>query len=95
MFIESGNGTSKKLAKKHAALKIIERLRDLAIEKENPEEDPARLANSPEVAGSQQQMATMLPQLLQQLMNPSVQQLLANSEALEVSYMDFKSYLQS
>ena len=91
MFIECGNGTSKKLAKKHAALKIIERLRDLAIEKENP----VRLANSPEVAGSQQQMATMLPQLLQQLMNPSVQHFLANSEALEVSYMDFKSYLQS
>ena len=91
MFIECGNGTSKRLAKKHAALKIIERLRDLAIEKENP----VRLANSPEVAGSQQQMATMLPQLLQQLMNPSVQHFLANSEALEVSYMDFKSYLQS
>ena len=45
------------------------------------------LANNPMFAGNpalQQQMSAMMPQMLQQMQNPSVQQLMGNPEALQV-----------
>merc|ERR1719222_1185437 len=52
----------------------------------NPDQASAMLANNPLFAGNpalQQQMASMMPQMLQQMQNPSVQQLMANPEALQ------------
>jgi len=52
----------------------------------NPDQASAMLANNPLFAGNpalQQQMATMMPQMLQQMQNPSVQQLMGNPEALQ------------
>merc|ERR1711915_320830 len=50
----------------------------------NPDQATAMLQNvftgSPQL---QQQMSTMMPQLLQQMQNPSVQQLMSNPEALQ------------
>ena len=54
----------------------------------NPDQASAMLANNPLFAGNpalQQQMAAMMPQMLQQMQNPSVQQLMGNPEALQVS----------
>jgi len=52
----------------------------------NPDQASAMLANNPLFAGNpalQQQMASMMPQMLQQMQNPSVQQLMGNPEALQ------------
>merc|ERR1719195_1497301 len=52
----------------------------------NPDQASAMLANNPLFAGNpalQQQMAAMMPQMLQQMQNPSVQQLMGNPEALQ------------
>jgi len=52
----------------------------------NPEQASAMLANNPMFAGNpalQQQMSAMMPQMLQQMQNPSVQQLMGNPEALQ------------
>merc|ERR1719367_2085745 len=52
----------------------------------NPEQASAMLANNPLFAGNpalQQQMSSMMPQMLQQMQNPSVQQLMGNPEALQ------------
>ena len=54
----------------------------------NPDQASAMLANNPLFAGNpalQQQMASMMPQMLQQMQNPAVQQLMGNPEALQVS----------
>ena len=53
----------------------------------NPDQASAMLANNPLFAGNpalQQQMSSMMPQMLQQMQNPSVQQLMGNPEALQV-----------
>merc|ERR1711963_1095641 len=50
----------------------------------NPEQASAMLANNPLFAGNpalQQQVSSMMPQMLQQMQNPSVQQLMGNPEA--------------
>merc|ERR1719445_2736442 len=52
----------------------------------NPDQASAMLANNPLFAGNpalQQQVAAMMPQMLQQMQNPSVQQLMGNPEALQ------------
>merc|ERR1712014_308749 len=52
---------------------------------DNPEQAAAILSNNPMFAGNpalQQQMASMMPQLLQQMQNPQTQQLMSNPEAL-------------
>jgi len=52
----------------------------------NPEQASTMLTNNPLFAGNpqmQQQLGAMMPQLLQQMQNPSVQQLMANPEALQ------------
>jgi len=52
----------------------------------NPDQASAMLANNPMFAGNpqlQQQMSTMMPQMLQQMQNPAVQQLMSNPEALQ------------
>lgn len=52
----------------------------------NPEQASTMLTNNPLFAGNpqmQQQLSSMMPQLLQQMQNPSVQQLMANPEALQ------------
>merc|ERR1719427_697597 len=52
----------------------------------NPDQASAMLSNNPLFAGNpqlQQQMSTMMPNLLQQMQNPSVQQLMSNPEALQ------------
>jgi len=52
----------------------------------NPDQASAMLANNPLFAGNpalQQQMSSMMPQMLQQMQNPSVQQLMGNPEALQ------------
>merc|ERR1719186_729931 len=51
----------------------------------NPDQAASMLSNNPLFAGNpamQQQMAQMMPQMLQQMQNPSVQQLMSNPEAL-------------
>merc|ERR1712012_1029794 len=51
----------------------------------NPEQAAAILSNNPMFAGNpalQQQMASMMPQMLQQMQNPQTQQLMSNPEAL-------------
>merc|ERR1719400_465971 len=51
----------------------------------NPDQASAMLANNPLFAGNpalQQQMSSMMPQLLQQMQNPQTQQLMSNPEAL-------------
>ena len=53
----------------------------------NPDQASAMLANNPLFAGNpalQQQVSSMMPQMLQQMQNPSVQQLMGNPEALQV-----------
>merc|ERR1719237_1347967 len=52
---------------------------------DNPDQAAAILSNNPMFAGNpalQQQMSTMMPQLLQQMQNPQTQQLMSNPEAL-------------
>merc|ERR1719400_502521 len=52
---------------------------------DNPEQAAAILSNNPMFAGNpalQQQMSSMMPQLLQQMQNPQTQQLMSNPEAL-------------
>jgi len=52
----------------------------------NPEQASAMLANNPLFAGNpalQQQVSAMMPQMLQQMQNPAVQQLMGNPEALQ------------
>merc|ERR1719471_714161 len=52
----------------------------------NPEQASAMLANNPLFAGNpalQQQVTAMMPQMLQQMQNPAVQQLMGNPEALQ------------
>jgi len=52
----------------------------------NPDQASQMLANNPMFAGNpglQQQMSTMMPQMLQQMQNPAVQQLMSNPEALQ------------
>merc|ERR1719445_1161860 len=52
----------------------------------NPDQASAMLANNPLFAGNpalQQQVSSMMPQMLQQMQNPSVQQLMGNPEALQ------------
>jgi len=53
---------------------------------DNPDQAAAILSNNPMFAGNpalQQQMSTMMPQLLQQMQNPQTQQLMSNPEALQ------------
>ena len=53
----------------------------------NPDQASAMLANNPLFAGNtalQQQVSSMMPQMLQQMQNPAVQQLMGNPEALQV-----------
>merc|ERR1719429_618563 len=50
----------------------------------NPDQASAMLANNPLFAGNpalQQQVSSMMPQMLQQMQNPAVQQLMGNPEA--------------
>ena len=50
------------------------------------------LANNPLFAGNpalQQQMSSMMPQMLQQMQNPAVQQLMGNPEALQVTKLAY------
>merc|ERR1719438_515975 len=52
----------------------------------NPDQASAMLANNPLFAGNpalQQQVSSMMPQMLQQMQNPAVQQLMGNPEALQ------------
>jgi len=52
---------------------------------DNPDQAAAILSNNPMFAGNpalQQQMSSMMPQLLQQMQNPQTQQLMSNPEAL-------------
>merc|ERR1719350_2195969 len=52
----------------------------------NPDQASAMLANNPLFAGNpalQQQVSAMMPQMLQQMQNPAVQQLMGNPEALQ------------
>jgi len=52
----------------------------------NPDQAANMLASNPLFAGNpamQQQMASMMPQMLQQMQNPAVQQLMSNPEALQ------------
>merc|ERR1719431_141457 len=52
----------------------------------NPDQASAMLANNPMFAGNpalQQQVSSMMPQMLQQMQNPAVQQLMGNPEALQ------------
>merc|ERR1719430_1595826 len=52
----------------------------------NPDQAASMLSNNPLFAGNpamQQQMSTMMPQMLQQMQNPAVQQLMSNPEALQ------------
>merc|ERR1712209_347697 len=52
----------------------------------NPDQAASMLSNNPLFAGNpamQQQMAQMMPQMLQQMQNPAVQQLMSNPEALQ------------
>merc|ERR1719291_965781 len=52
----------------------------------NPDQAASMLANNPLFAGNpalQQQVSSMMPQMLQQMQNPSVQQLMGNPEALQ------------
>lgn len=52
----------------------------------NPDQASAMLANNPLFAGNpalQQQVTAMMPQMLQQMQNPAVQQLMGNPEALQ------------
>ena len=61
----------------------------------NPDQASAMLANNPLFAGNpalQQQMASMMPQMLQQMQNPAVQQLMGNPEALQVSTRSASSH---
>ena len=54
----------------------------------NPDQASAMLANNPMFAGNpalQQQVSAMMPQMLQQMQNPAVQQLMGNPEALQVT----------
>ena len=54
------------------------------------------LANNPMFAGNpalQQQMSAMMPQMLQQMQNPSVQQLMGNPEALQVKNINKRKYV--
>ena len=54
----------------------------------NPDQASAMLANNPLFAGNpalQQQVSAMMPQMLQQMQNPAVQQLMGNPEALQVT----------
>ena len=56
----------------------------------NPEQASAMLANNPLFAGNpalQQQVSSMMPQMLQQMQNPAVQQLMGNPEALQVRFI--------
>merc|ERR1711976_1031912 len=51
----------------------------------NPEQASQMLANNPMFAGNpqlQQQVSAMMPQMLQQMQNPAIQQLMGNPEAL-------------
>ena len=55
----------------------------------NPDQAASMLSNNPLFAGNpamQQQMSQMMPQMLQQMQNPAVQQLMSNPEALQVKY---------
>jgi len=52
----------------------------------NPDQAANMLASNPLFAGNpamQQQMSSMMPQMLQQMQNPAVQQLMSNPEALQ------------
>merc|ERR1719357_1450465 len=52
----------------------------------NPDQAASMLSDNPLFAGNpamQQQMAQMMPQMLQQMQNPAVQQLMSNPEALQ------------
>lgn len=52
----------------------------------NPDQAASMLSSNPLFAGNpalQQQMSTMMPQLLQQMQNPQVQQLMGNSDAMQ------------
>merc|ERR1719204_582429 len=52
----------------------------------NPEQASQMLANNPMFAGNpqlQQQVSAMMPQMLQQMQNPAIQQLMGNPEALQ------------
>merc|ERR1712013_575883 len=52
----------------------------------NPDQAASMLSNNPLFAGNpamQQQMTQMMPQMLQQMQNPAVQQLMSNPEALQ------------
>merc|ERR1719204_1547886 len=51
----------------------------------NPEQASQMLANNPMFAGNpqlQQQVSAMMPQMLQQMQKPAIQQLMGNPEAL-------------
>jgi len=52
----------------------------------NPDQAASMLSSNPLFAGNpalQQQMSSMMPQLLQQMQNPQVQQLMGNSDAMQ------------
>merc|ERR1719322_1358317 len=52
----------------------------------NPDQAASMLSNNPLFAGNpalQQQVSSMMPQMLQQMQNPAVQQLMGNPEALQ------------
>ena len=64
----------------------------------NPEQASQMLANNPMFAGNpqlQQQVSAMMPQMLQQMQNPAIQQLMGNPEALAVSILSFNSIVHS
>merc|ERR1740128_166503 len=52
----------------------------------NPDQAASMLSNNPMFAGNpalQQQMQQMMPQMLQQMQNPQVQQMMGNPDALQ------------